>query len=61
MKIYVRKWCDIIAECRSKMQYLYEALNLRYDRIKAQSQVSTLEEADAILDNSAVVALPQVE
>lgn len=61
MKIYVRKWCDIIAECRSKMQYLYEALNLRYDRIKAQSQVSTLEEADAILDNSAVAVLPQVE
>ena len=61
MRIYVRKWCDIIAECRSKMQYLYEALNLRYDRIKAQSQVSTLEEADAILDNSAVAVLPQVE
>jgi hypothetical protein len=43
------------------MQYLHEALNLRYDRIKAQSQVSTLEEADVILDNSAVALLPQVE
>lgn len=59
ISIYVRKWCDIIAECRSKMQYLQESLNLRYDRIKAQSQVSSLEESDEILDNSAV--LPWVQ
>ena len=55
MKIYVRQWCDIIAECRSKMQYLYETLNLRYGRIKEQTQVSSLEEADEILDNSSVL------
>ena len=57
--IYVRKWCDIIAECRSKMQYLHESLSLRYDKIKAQTHVSSLEEADEALDNSAV--LPWVQ
>ena len=55
ISIYIRKWCDIIAECRSKMQYLHEALNLRYDRIKAQTEVLSLEESDEILDNSSVL------
>ena len=37
------------------MQYLHEALNLRYDRIKAQTEVLSLEESDEILDNSSVL------
>jgi hypothetical protein len=53
--IYIRKRCDIIAECRDKLQYLERTLWIKYDELKKSLNLDTIEDAEAILDNEAVI------
>jgi hypothetical protein len=51
--IYVRKRCDIISECRDRLQYLEKKLNIKYDKMKKELKIDTISSAEEILDNSA--------
>ena len=55
ISIYVRKWCDVIAECRDKLQYLEKALNLKYSEIKNNMNIESITDAEKMLDNSAII------